>query len=144
MCGNHIVWGVSNVNEVSVRHVKSRHAFVGPTLRNATTQWHAIAASPDLLKLERGVKTAKAFVLGQTREDAAEAVKVFAKRKGLSALTNARVDEAMTIAERTPRYGNPRTVWAVVNGLTELSQGAHADKRNDMDVQAGRLMELAM
>jgi len=63
-------------------------------------------------------------------------------KQRLPGLSKKVIESAYAIQERTPRYGDPRTVWAVVNGLTEVSQHAeNADERTEIDRSAGRLLE---
>jgi len=54
------------------------------------------------------------------------------------------VVDAYERAEATPRYGDPKSAWGMLNGLTEASQHAaeHADKRAAIDAKAARLMGL--
>jgi hypothetical protein len=145
VCGNHIIWDVGQVSEVSIRHVKSADEVRGRTLQNAMSKWNIMVkkmATP--AEIEANIKAAKAFEIASTKEDVIEAVFGFAKKKNLTLLNRATLDAGYEVAARTPRYGAPTTVWGMVNGLTEYSQQTgHTDTRNDLDVQAGKLMEIA-
>lgn len=146
VCGNHIVWGVSAVSEFSVRHVKGENVREGNTLRNGLRQWRTLTATTvDLGGIEGGIKSAREKVIAATKDDVLDAVFKFGKAKGLNRLTRSTIDAAYTVAAETPRYGSPRSVWGMVNGLTEVSQkgSLHTDSRNELDVQAGRVMEMA-
>lgn len=148
VCGNHIVWGVGKVLDINVRHVKSAHAERGNTFANAVNQWRVITdgQNADIGAMEAGIKAAKAREIAGSKDDVLDALFSFAKAKKLQALTRKTLAAGYEIAEATPRYGSPRTVWGIVNGLTEYSQkvaqGA-TDDRTDLDVQAGRVMEMA-
>lgn len=146
VCGNHIVWGAQNITEVSIRHIKGRHitSASGKTLVNGFRKWNVMVNQlPDGQTLSSQIKKAQSVELGGTKDEVLDAVFGFAKKKGLSRLGRTAIGDAYDTAERTPRYGSPRSVWAIVNGLTENSQSGHTDSRTEVDVQAGRLMEMA-
>lgn len=145
VCGNHIVWGVGEVTDVSVRHVKAERANRGDTLRRGMMQWQLMAQTlPNAGALQAQIQAAQVKEIAGSKEDVLDACFAFAKKRSLNRLTRAALSDAYDTAERTPRYGSPRSVWGMVNGLTELSQeSAYTDVRTDMDVQAGRIMEMA-
>ncbi len=144
VCGNHIVWGVSDVTEVALRHVKGEKQARGKTLVNAIAKWNTISkAGADLKKMEATIAKARELELGADREATLEAVFGFGRSNGLNLLTRKTIGAAYDLCEETPRYGAPTTVWGMVNGLTELSQKGLTDERTDLDTQAGRLMEIA-
>ena len=98
---------------------------------------------PDLKTREVTIAKARTTELGATKEEVLEGLFSWAKSKSLTALTRATLDAAFDVAEATPRYGSPRSVWGMVNGLTEFSQkSGHTDIRTELDAQAGRLMEI--
>jgi hypothetical protein len=141
VCGNHIVWGAQDVQEVRVRHVGTK------TLENGLRKFRVqIAKYEDdsVSDLEAKIKKAMSFELGATKEEVIEALFKYARVKGLSPITKKRLTEAYKTAEENEdRYGNPRTPWAMVSGLTQNSQGAHADTRNEVDYAAGKVLEIA-
>lgn len=145
VCGNHIVWGARDVWEWSVRHVKGNS--VSRTLQNARLKWGVSvrAALGSQLEIEQGIKAARNYEIAATKDEVLDAVFGFAKKKSLQTLSRTAIAEAYEIAEKTPRYGSPNTVWAMVNGLTEYSQtlGGFTDSRTDMDTQASKLLEMA-
>jgi hypothetical protein len=141
VCGNHIVWGAQDVQEVRVRHVGTK------TLENGLRKFRVqIAKYEDdsVSDLEAKIKKAMSFELGATKEEVIEALFKYARVKGLSPITKKRLTEAYKTAEENEdRFGNPRTPWAMVSGLTQNSQGAHADTRNEVDYAAGKVLEIA-
>jgi len=145
VCGNLIAWGTSNVTEISIRHVKGESQRRGKTLQSAMNRWSLLVNRlPSKGRMEADIKSAQGYELGTTKEDVLDAVFGFGKSKNLDRLNKKNLEAAYDIAAVTPRYGNPNTVWAVVNGLTELSQKTgYADDRVEMDLQAGRVMEMA-
>jgi hypothetical protein len=64
---------------------------------------------------------------------------------GIAGLSKTTIDAAYETAEQfTDAYGDPRTVWGMVNGITHYSQeSAFADSRTLLDRAAGRLLQAA-
>ena len=144
VCGNHIVWGVGQVTDISVRHVKGETQRKGKTLTSGLAKWNLISNQlPDVGAMEKTIARAREMVLGDSKDDALANVFGFARKNGLNMLTKGNLEAAYEIADKTPRYGNPRSVWGLVNGLTEFSQQGHTDTRTELDTQAGRLMEIS-
>lgn len=144
VCGNHIVWGVGKVTDIAVRHVKGETQRRGNTLTTGLSKWNIISREiPDTRTMEATIAKARTLELGATKDDVLQAVFSFGKANGLNMLTRKTLDSAYDLAEKTPRYGSPRSVWGMVNGLTEISQTGKTDERTELDTQAGRLMEIA-
>ncbi len=144
VCGNHIVWGASKVTDISVRHIKGEGRASGNTLANALTKWRVASRSlPSGAELSGQIKAMQIKEIAGSKDEVLDALFGFAKVKGLNRLTRPVLTSAYELAEQTPRYGSPRSVWGMINGLTEVSQSAHTDVRTDLDVQAGRLSEIA-
>lgn len=138
VCGNLIFWNVSQKLDVSLRHIGDAAERSFKEFDAASLLFSNQSAEEDQQKLTR----ASQFLLGPMKEDVVEKVWNI-KKLGLSKV---RVERAYDIAEeREEVYGDPRSVWGMVNGLTELSQqGIYADERVQMDRAAGRLLELAI
>lgn len=141
VCGNHIVWGAANVHEIRVRHVGKN------TMGKALAKWQVLMGALDdsTKEFETTLKAARSRVIASTKDDVLDAVAKFAKNSNLSLLTRKRLDEAYDVAERyTDRFGSPNTVWGMVSGLTQASQASeYADVRNEVDVQAGKILQMA-
>jgi len=132
MCGNHIIWGASDVVEMSARHIGN--------VRDKMALWQAEitrymneSASDD----EAKIAAAKRKLIGATKEEVLDAL--FGKRSiGLSRKTL----DAGYEATQPDVDGDPRTPWGMAQGLTRFSQSQpYADKRTDIDRAAGRLLE---
>lgn len=147
VCQNHIIWNAQGIQNIRVRHIKSTQAYDGGnTLVNAVTGWRtSLKELPPMTTLNTQIKAARTKVVGQNGEEVVEETYRFAKGRNLSLLTQTRLEEAFAAAEEHEDwYGNPNTVWGMVNGLTEVSQKtSYADDRAELDRQAGRLMEMA-
>jgi hypothetical protein len=133
MCGNHIIWGASNVMEIKVRHVgNARYRWSGyeAELRRYLNQ----SAGED----EARISAAKTCKIGDTKEQVLD--RLFGMRN--LALPRKTL-EAGYDATRRDQDGSPDTVWGMVQGLTRHSQTVpFADNRTAIDAAAGRLMAI--
>lgn len=132
MCGNHIIWGASDVMEISARHVGN--------VREKMSLWSAEikrymdeSASED----EAKIAASKRKLIAATKDEVLDAL--FSRRSiGLSRKTI----EAGYDACKPDQDGDPRSPWGMAQGLTRYSQAQpYADKRTDIDRAAGRLLE---
>jgi hypothetical protein len=133
MCGNHIIWGASNVMEISVRHVgEARQKWNHYAMQ--MRRYAESSASDD----EAKIASAKRAIIGGTKEDVLDAL--FGKRSlGLSRKAIESGYDACIEAQD----GSPKTQWGIVQGLTRYSQTIpYADKRTSVDVAAGKIMDL--
>lgn len=141
VCGNHIVWGASNVHKISVRHVgKGTMARAFRGFEADLRRYHDGGAAED----EKGILAARQLVLGNTKEEVLNELCAYAKRHSIP-LSRPRFAEAYEVAEEhVDWYGNPRALWATVAGLTHASQKTtFADDRSAIDKAAGKLMAMA-
>lgn len=132
MCGNHIIWGASELVDVSVRHVGS----IAEKMQRwelLLTEYANSSASDD----EAMISRAKSTVIADTKEGVLD--KLFGIRSlGISRKTL----EASYDAVVPDEDGAATTVWGMVQGITRHSQTLpFADKRNDLDRAAGRVLE---
>jgi len=142
VCGNHIVWGAQDVQEIKVRHVGSARNKAFGQLRAQLIAYENESASDD----EARIKASQGLTLGGDDEEVLERLLKWASRKPkLKRLLNeSTIKDAQLIANKTPRYGNPRTPWAIAAGLTEISQRRkHAAQRVEMDGAAGQVAQIA-
>lgn len=134
VCGNHIVWGASDVKESRVVH------------KGIT------AMDKAAMRIDKGIKfygqrgtsldkamiaTAKSTLVGDDAESVIN--KIFSlgilSRKAISQSYD--MSEAHAVEEKY----DPRSVWGIVQGITRLSQTTnYADKRVEMDRIAGDIL----
>lgn len=133
VCCNFILWGCTEVYEASFKHTKSIH-----------DRWNALSegfsrqlSADNRQEILDGIAAARALRIDDTQDA------VIAKVRAATDLSKALVASAYDKAEAAGRYGDPRSVWGMVNGLTEVSQTAqYADQRTAIDLKASRLMGL--
>jgi len=133
MCGNHLIWGATDVRELEARHVGN--------IRNKVKAFDIQIkeyAAESLIEDEAIIKKAAKKIIAATKEEVLDTL--FGKRslnltrKTLEAGYDAVVEE---------QDGNPGTVWGMVQGLTRYSQTIqYADKRTEVDAAAGKLMDM--
>lgn len=142
ICGNHIVWGATNVRKQRIIHLGRDERVEGEIFTAIEDERHAQRNdSPKML--EAAIVKARAHVLGDTKDDAIAALVTLGAKVG-ARITQTAATDAYDAAERSPRYGNPAALWGLVNGLTEISQDvSYTDQRTDLDVAAGKLMRVA-
>jgi hypothetical protein len=140
VCGNHIVWGAQGVHEVRVRHTGKS------PMRKALREFEAelVRYRDGAAEEEKGIIAARNLVLGATKEEVLDALVKYARTHNIP-LSRTRLAEGYATAEKHEDwYGNPRSLWANVAGLTHASQSiGFADDRSTVDRAAGRLLEMA-
>lgn len=137
ICGNHRVWGAKGVAELRIRHVGNADARAFSQLAGELRRYADASASDD----EKKIVAAQNFVLGSNKDEVLD--KVFGlKSVGLS---RKMIGAAYDLAEqRVDWYGNPRSVWGLTGGLTEIARDLpNAGERTKLDRAAGKLMEIA-
>lgn len=133
MCGNHIIWGASQVVDINVRHVGDARQRWGQYVGKVREY-----AEESTLDIEAKIARAKEVVLGNTKAEVLDVL--FGKRlDGLSR----RVLELGYDAVVPEQDGPANSQWGMVQGLTRYSQSIpYADKRTEVDRAAGRIMEV--
>ena len=139
VCGNNIVWGASNVTEFRLRHVGNADERAFGQIKGELKRYIDSSGS----EAEAMIKKARTFELGNNKDEILDSIMKMVNKIRIPDLPKTRVLQAVELAEqRTDRYGNPNTMWAVVGGLTEASQWSqHADERVKVDRAAGRLLK---
>lgn len=133
MCGNHIIWGASNVLEIKVRHVgdaRARWSGYAAQIKKYAEE----SASDD----EAIIASAQTMKIGSTKDEVLDTL--FGKR---ALQLSRKAIEASYDAVLPDQDGDPRTVWGIVQGITRHSQTIpFADQRTALDRAAGKLMEI--
>lgn len=136
VCGNHYVWGAKDVVELRIRHVGSAELKAWSELTGTLRNY----AESSTGLIEGQIRTAQRCRFGVDKNEVLD--RILGRR--IPELSRKVLSEAYDTAAQTPRYGDPRTAWAMASGLTELSQAKdNTDDRLALDRAAGRLIEMA-
>jgi hypothetical protein len=137
VCGNHRVWGASGVQELRIRHIGNADARAFGELEGELRKYADSSAADDELKIE----SARKMLLGSNKEEVLDAV--FKLR--IPTLSRKLLTEGYEKAEqRVDWYGDPRSVWGLTGGLTEIARDSqYADRRIDIDRAAGKVLQVA-
>ena len=137
ICGNHRIWGASEIKEVRLRHVGNADEKAFAKMAVELREYAEGSATEDEAKILR----ARQYTFGASKEEVLDTV--FGLRIG--GLSLARIDKAYDLAvEREGWYGDPRSAWGLAGGLTEIARDLpHAEERVAVDRAAGKVMEVA-
>jgi hypothetical protein len=148
VCGNHIVWGASDVMDVSLRHIGNIEGKFSLELAGAVEAWANQGTADEVSRISR----AKSTILGKTDDEVLDSIfKAFTARRKYnlpSGMSVKMIGAALqTAKEWEHQDGNPYSVWGVVNGITRLSQSPvyapFADERNFLDRAGAAVFQLA-
>jgi len=133
MCGNHIIWGASEVVEFSAKHVGS----VRDRLHTFDAELKSYS-DESLSDLNAKIKAASKKVIAGTKEEVLDFL--FGKR---SIKLSRKVLDASYDAVIPEQDGSPNTVWGMMQGLTRHSQTIpYADERLKLDRAGSELLKL--
>jgi hypothetical protein len=138
VCGNHIIWGATDVMELKRKH----YGDLRPFLRKLQS-WLISWTASDTAKTTAMIAAAKRYVLGQDKEEVEERV----KKLGLAALTLKAIRASWDYAEQWEHtaHATPNTAWGFVHGLTRFSQTMPwTDQRFALDLAGGKILNLAV
>ena len=132
VCDNRIIWGERNAQELTIRHTSGGpHRFAA----QAVPQIQSYIGS-SMGGIEQTIRAAKAKEVAQDRAG----VQSWLKARGF---TTSFATKAYEKAEADPRNYNPRSVWGLVQGLTDAAHDIkNTDDRTDIEAKAGSLLDL--
>ncbi len=143
VCGNHICWGASGI-------LSFKQAHRGKSILEADygliQKLKGYANESDIRERQL-VARAKATVIHASgkKEEVVTELMDCARKTG-HGLSQKVLEDGFDLAVKheDTAGSNPNTVWAMLHGLTRLSQSKwNADERNDIDTGAGKLLKLA-
>jgi hypothetical protein len=132
VCGNHIIWGASEVNKLLIRHTSGGpyrfDSQAGPMLK----AYVDASAQP----VADTIKRAQDYLLPAGKDD--ELLNWTAKHGKFS---RSEVREAVNFAKA--EEGDCRTLWQLVQGFTAYARGFDfIDSRVDLEKRAGALLNV--
>lgn len=138
ICGNHIIWGASNVVNIKLKHTKNSVAKFDDKFAESLGNYH----NGDKATESRMIAAAKIHMLGKDKEEVVD--EVYKMKSRFPMLTKDLITSGYEKASQWEHAYNasPRSVWGLMNGLTMVSQHSKfADTRNTIDRAAGSLMD---
>lgn len=137
VCGNHRVWGASNIKELRMRHIGDADQRGFGEFQAQIRAYAESSAADDTAK----IVAARAYQLGKTKDEVLDAV--FGLR--VPQLGRKLIEQGYALAEkREDWYGSPRSAWGLAGGLTEIARDLpNADERVALDRASSRVMEMA-
>lgn len=137
VCGNHIVWGAEQIENVRYRHIGQAVGRIQESMRKFLLETKPRDWSKELHVIE----WMRTNVLGVDRDEVID--KVYGFRE--NALTKSVIEAALENAEKWRNIdGDPYTWYGFANALTRYSQqSVTADRRFAIDTAAASLFERA-
>lgn len=137
VCGNHIVWGATEINELVIRHTAG-----GPTRFDTEAAPLLLSyANASAAPLEASIKKATELLIvdAQSKDQPFDQVLAYCNKH--AKFTKAEVRSAIDFAKA--EEGDCRTLWHVVQGLTAYARGFDfIDARVDLETRAGKLLDV--
>lgn len=131
VCDNRIVWGAKNLEGIKIRHTS------GGPMRFIQKALPALKdyVNAETTQLADTIRRAKRLEVGSSREEVYD----WLNKRGF---TRSVAKRAYDAAEADPRSYNPRTVWGLVQGITDVAHDiTYQDARTDLETKAGSLLD---
>jgi len=141
-CGNHMIWGAGDVNEVVIRHTNNGPARFDLEATPALMAYVNAPAAP----IESAIKRATDLIIAPAQvggiapkqNQLLADVSDYCNRNGK--FTKAEIRSAVDFAKA--EEGDCRTLWQLVQGFTAYARGLDwVDARIDLETRAGKLMD---
>ena len=132
VCGNHIVWGASEVKELTIRHTSGGPTRFDSDAMPALNAYVNASAAPEIAAIKR----AQDYLLPDREDDK---IVAWIREKGKFGREEAKSAVSFAKSEE----GECRSLWQVVQGLTAYARGYDfIDARVDLETRAGKLLAL--
>jgi len=136
VCGNHIVWGAQDVNEIVIRHTNNGPARFDAEAAPALLAYCSASAKP----LESAIKRAsELLIVPATTAPGTLLADVSSYCNANGKFTKSEIRSAIDFAKA--EEGDCRTLWQLVQGFTAYARGLDwVDARIDLETRAGKLL----
>ena len=136
VCGNHMVWGIQDIEKVRIRHVGEADQKAMDALTSQLDKY----ADTSRQFIEKGIKKAKAFEIADSEDGVVE--EIFNRRHILPKRTIQAALAEATIFEEID--GNPWSAWGLAQGVSRVSQREdYASVRVGLDNATEKILALA-
>lgn len=131
VCGNHIIWGASDINKLIIRHTSGGPTRFDSEAMPTLKAYCEASAAP----IESTIRRAQALQIGDKPETVTEWLNKHGK------FTKGEIANAITVAKA--EEGEARTLWQLVQGFTAYARGYDfIDSRVDLERRAGALLDV--
>lgn len=145
VCGNHILWGVKEVQEVSYVHKGDARELTRKSFEAMSEQVTRFERLPDGSIMER-IQTAKRCELGTDLESV---LNTLHSMKIMKVLSEKQVEAGLVTFREHPEDSGKRllkeasvSAWDLAQGLTRNAQSpAYASERIELEEKAGKLLD---
>jgi hypothetical protein len=132
VCQNRCIWGVQDIEQVTMRHSKNAPARFVDEIKPALIDY-VDASDKGVIT---GIRQAQAALVAKSDDEAM----AFLDRKGFTAALAKRVIETVMVEEDH----RPESIWDFVNGITAVARTiGHTDERVAMERLAGKMLASA-
>jgi hypothetical protein len=131
VCGNHIIWGATEINKLVIRHSAGGPSRFDTEAAPALLAYTQASAAPMIETIKRA--QSKIVAPDEAGARAWLFKNGFTRKEAQSAVDFAKAEE-----------GDARTIWQLVQGATAYARGFDfIDTRIDLETRAGKLLDLA-
>jgi hypothetical protein len=137
VCGNHMVWGAQGVKNIRIPHIGDADSRAFSRMRIELRKYADESAAGDEAKIAKMM----AYEFKGTKDEVLDTI---FKQIG-AAIPKGTIRQGIEIADTSEdRYGNPRSAFAIVSGLTEIARDkVNADERVKLEQGAGKVAQIA-
>lgn len=139
VCGNHIVWSASEVQQIKIVHRGQANNRFRSQMTMELRKFAEASASED----EAKITTAKRFKIGDNKDSVLDVL--FKNLRG--DVSRKVLDASYDLAALTSNYDktiDPNTAWGMTQGMTAHSQTVpYADERAKIDKAGAKVLSLA-
>ena len=129
ICGNHIIWGATDVNQLLIRHTSGGPARFDTQALPVLASYINQSPAP----MEQAIRKAKAWLLPAKMDDLIEQVNKWGK------FTRGEIREAVEYATR--EEGDCRSLWNLVQGFTASARDYQfTDARVELEKRSSKLL----
>lgn len=141
VCGNHIIWGMQNVNEIVIRHTSGGPARFDALAAPALIAYANASAAPELAAIKRAQDYLLPMPYHADKSGAVADKHIIDFAQGKGKFSRSEIKEAIAFARR--EEGDCRTLWQLVQGGTAYARGfEYIDTRTETETRFSSLLDI--
>jgi hypothetical protein len=140
VCGNHIIWGATDVEELCIRHTSGGPSRFDVEATPALKAYAERSAVADTAVITNAQKLLVCTESADYKAGTQDSLAAFLNKRGK--FTKAEIQGCYDFAKA--EEGDCQTLWHVVQGLTAYARGFdYIDARVDLEKRAGNLLNIS-